>query len=198
MTKASKFMVALLLVCCLVGCNTTANPKAETLFSSATDNQSTPPAEYAPFSTAKSSDGGYIYRIYDGNTLVEEKYSFREPSCQYVTDTLIFVTVQTGTGRSTNWGFFYDFSSHTRSNTFYWVLDFTESKVITGDPDKVVVESIFADDYYFEFADFDQSLAHVADSIIYAVFTEDNSAVTVTYVVDGTYELATQTFQLPK
>lgn len=196
--KAYTILVALFLVCCLVGCNATTTQGVETSSPIATDNpnaQSTTPAEPMPFSITKSGNG-YVYRIYNKNILVEENFSAKEPTVHYITDSLIYVTVQTGTGQSTNWGFFYDYSSNRRSNTFIWVLDFTESKVVVGYPDKVVVQSIFDRDYYFEFTDFDQPLARVADAIISAVFSDDESTVTVTYIVDGSYDLVTQTFSL--
>ena len=41
----------------------------------------------------------------------------KEPACYYITDSLIHVTAQAGTGRSTNWGFFYDYAANKRSAT---------------------------------------------------------------------------------
>lgn len=198
--KVLTILVTLLLVCVLIGCQAVKKPKkTENQGTQATENtdiQSSMCEEHSPFSTTKA-DKGYIYRIYNKNVLIEEAYvAVKEPICHYITDSLIYVTVQTGTGQSTNWGFFYDYATNKRSETFQWVLDYTESKVITGHPDKVVVQSIFDNTYYLEITDFKQPLAGVADSILSACFSEDMTSVTVTYVVEESHNTATQTFSL--
>lgn len=151
--------------------------------------------ECEPFILTKA-EKGYCYQFYENKELIEEGILLKEPSINYVTNSLMCVIAQTGTGRSTNWGLFYDYSAENWSEKFRWILDYTEAKVIVGYPDKIVVRSIFDDSFYFEFSSFDQPISWVADSILTASFSNDESTVTVTYVVDGTYELATQVFSI--
>ena len=159
------------------------------------NTQHAAPGTYVPFSIEKV-DKEYIYRIYDDNVLADEGTSAREPICHYITDSLIYVSAQTGTGQSTNWGFFYDYVANRRSETFHWVLNYTESIVALGDPDKVIIRSIFDDTYYLEITAFEKAVAKVADGILSADFSKDMTTVTITYVVEDTYEKATQTFSL--
>lgn len=202
--KKLTILIALLLVCSLVGCKSTKpreteNPGVQTTTPKETENKDTQPIapeEHEPFSIVKT-DRGYIYRIYNNNVLVEEEYVARkEPQCHYLTDSIIHVTVQTGTGQSTNWGFFYDYATNRRSETFQWVLDYTESIVALGHKDRVVIRSIFDDCYYLEITDFENPIAMVADGILSAEFSEDMTTVTVTYIVEGSYDRVTQTYSL--
>ena len=145
--KFITLLISFLVICSLTACSV-ENTQTNTTISSERPSVATQGAtdiKYPPFSVVKSG-AGYMYRIYDDNTLVEENYSAREPKIHYVTDTMIYITVQTGTGQSTNWGVFYDYESNMRSNTFSWVLDYSESKVIIGEPDKIVIQSIFGND----------------------------------------------------
>lgn len=198
--KVLIILLALLLACSLVGCQMVEEPKETgnqgTQTTENTNMQHTVPEAYEPFSITKAGKG-YIYRIYNNNVLVEEEYvAVKKPACHYITDTLIHVTVQTGTGKSTNWGFFYDYAANKRSETFQWVLNYTESVVALGRRDKVVIRSIFDDTYYLEITEFEKPLAKVADGILSADFSEDMITVTITYVVDESYDTVTQTFSL--
>ena len=203
--KKLTILIALLLVCSFVGCKSskpreTENPGVQATTPKEAENkdtQPTAPEEHEPFSITKA-DLGYIYRIYNNNVLVEEEYVARkEPTCLYLTDSLIHVTVQAGTGRSTNWGFFYDYTTNKRSETFKHILGYTESLVATGRADRVIIQSIFDDSYYLEIADFEQPVAQIAADAMQDVdFSEDMTTVTVTYIVEGSYDRATQTYSL--
>ena len=193
--KKLTILIALLLVCSLVGCKTNKPKETENQGVQATtpketenkDTQPTAPEEHEPFSITKA-DLGYIYRMYNNNVLVEEEYvAIKEPQCHYLTDSIIYVTVQAGTGQSANWGFFYDYATNRRS----------ESLVATGSLDGVVIQSIFNDDYYLEITEFEQPVAQIAaDAMQDVEFSEDMTTVTVTYIVEGSYDRATQTYSL--
>ena len=206
--KVITTLIALLLVCSLASCQTTEKPKElQNPSIQDTESRNTHPTTIdgaedeeihstSPFSISKT-DKGYIYRIYNNNVLIEEQYvAVKEPACYYITDSLIHVTAQAGTGRSTNWGFFYDYAANKRSATFQWVLDYTKSLVALGHIDRVIVRSIFDNSYYLEIIDFERPIAMVADGILSADFSEDMTTVTVTYVVEDTYDIATQVFSL--
>lgn len=206
--KVITTLIALLLVCSLASCQTTEKPKElQNPSTQDTESRNTHPTTIdgaedeemhttSPFSISKT-DKGYVYRIYNNNVLIEEQYvAVKEPACYYITDSLIHVTAQAGTGRSTNWGFFYDYATNKRSATFQWVLDYTKSLVALGHMDRVIIRSIFDDSYYLEIIDFERPIAMVADGILSADFSEDMTTVTVTYVVEDTYDIATQVFSL--
>ena len=206
--KVLKTLILLLLVYSLVGCRTAENPKelqnpsAQDAESRNTQPTTTSAAESeaiqstSPFSISKANKG-YIYRIYNNNALIEEQYvAVKEPTCHYITDSLIYVTVQTGTGKSTNWGFFYDYAANKRSATFQWVLSYTKALVALGNKDSIIIRSIFDNSYHLEITDFEKPVAMVADGILSAEFSDDITTVTITYVTEGTYDLAIQSFSL--
>lgn len=203
--KKLTILIVLLLICSLVGCKSskpreTENPGVQATTPKEAENkdtQPTAPEEHEPFSITKA-DLGYIYRIYNNNVLVEEEYvAIKEPQCHYLTDSIIYVTVQAGTGQSTNWGFFYDYATNRRSETFRYILGYTESLVATGSLDGVVIQSIFNDDYYLEITEFEQPVAQIAaDAMQDVEFSEDMTTVTVTYITEGSYDRVTQTYSL--
>ena len=193
--KGLTILLTSLLVCGLAGCKAAETPnRAETQTAQIAESEGT--QKYEPFSINKA-DKGYVYRIYNNNVLIEEQYvAVKEPTCHYLSDSLIYVTVQTGTGKSTNWGFFYDYAANKRSETFYWVLNYTETIVALGKKDRVIIRSVFNDSYYLEIIDFEKPIANIADGILSAELSEDMTTVTVTYVVEDSYEIMTQTFSL--
>lgn len=191
-------VIVLFLLCNSSGCFAVKEQGVKDIVTEKTEVknlQVTDSVGFEPF-CIKKSEKGYVYQIYNDNALVEEGETRKEPTVQHVTDSVIYVAEQTGTGKSTNWGFFYDYSSNMRSDTFTWVLDYTETIVIIGNKDKLILRHIFDDTYYFEFTNFNQPLARIADSILDAVFLDDGVTIAVTYVTEGSRDIATQIFSL--
>ncbi|MBR2353482.1 MAG: hypothetical protein IKC69_03055 [Clostridia bacterium] len=140
----------------------------------------------------------YVYQLFDlqGN-LIEEIELAKEARIVAVDENIVCLTYQTGTGESTQWGFLYNAQTNQRSETFMWILDCTDEKVILGLPDGIEVRSIFDDTYYAKITDFEKDVATVADSVLFAEFVDGDNTIRVTYVEANTYELITELVKLP-
>lgn len=149
------------------------------------------------FLITKETSGEYRYQVFDTyGKIICEGVDWREPSIIMVNKDLLCFTMQTGTGLSTQWGFFYDYATGVKSEEFKWILDYNDSMVILGFPKKVVVRNIFDDAYRTELTAFQYPIADVADSILEARFSKNNDVVTVKYVAEGKVDIVSQEFIL--
>jgi len=144
-------------------------------------------------------DFKYVHQLFDcqGN-LVEEIELQKEATIDEVDEDVVCLTYQTGTGKSTQWGFFYNAQANIRSEKYMWILDYTDEKVILGLPDGIVVRSIFDESYYTKITDFEKIVAAVPDSVLDAQFADSDGTVSVTYAEADTYELITEHIKLPQ
>ena len=78
-------------------------------------------------------DGQYIYTVYGrGGEVIEHGESTRPPEIKMDGQLLTF-SLQTGTGASTQWGFFHDSANGVKSDTFTCIYDLPGSRVAYGD-----------------------------------------------------------------
>lgn len=166
-------------------------------------SQSTEPTQISHVTTTEryriTKDGfNFVYQIYDNQgNLVEKKELRKEPEIIGIGADIICLKYQTGTGQSTQWGFFYDFQQDQRSETFQWILDQTETKVILGNPEGVEIRSIFDDSYCVKVTEFKRIVANVPDSVLSAEFVDGDKIISVTYIEKDTYEKFTELITVP-
>lgn len=144
-----------------------------------------------------AQDGQYIYTVYgSGGETVEHGESTRPPEITLDRQLLTF-SLQTGTGASTQCGFFYDYVNGVKSETFTCVHDVQGGRVAYGDGQSVVVQDIFDPDAYRQtFSDFSPPLADIAEPILSAAFTQDGAELDVLYASGEDLHEETQRFLL--
>ncbi len=141
----------------------------------------------------------YQYEIFDKDSnVVKTETLSREPEICLLDNSLVKVTVQAGTGLSTQRGYFYDTQSNTFSETFYCIYDQADGKVAYGEAEKVVVADIFnPDNYYWELSNFKEGLADtVAEPIIRAEFLEGGNKLKVVYLAGPDHIETEEVFDL--
>lgn len=139
----------------------------------------------------------YTFRIFDSEgNIAKQGRCWRYPKISEVNDSTVLFTLQMGTGLSTQWGFFYDCENNIRSDKFYCIYDHADSIFAYGAPKKVIVRSIFSDDYYREFTEFENPLADCVEPILYAEFSDDAKTITITYLTGEDYREVSQDFSL--
>ena len=206
MKKCFAFTMVICLLIAMTACTAKDKPTPTTGSApdSTSNNGSTEPSTLPVVSTGEyyrilKDDFKYIHQLFDlqGN-LIEEIELQKEATIVAVNENIICLTYQTGTGKSTQWGFFYNVQTNKRSENFQWILDYTADKVILGLPEGIVVRSIFDNTYYAEITDFEKTVADVPDAILYAEFVDSDTTISVTYAEVDTYELITERVELPQ
>ena len=145
------------------------------------------------------SDFWYVH-ILDRNhdTVRIEGPFYKEPRVLIVSDNLLRITVQAGTGRGSIWGYYYDIEKDVSSQVFYWIYDQYDGMVAYGYVSKVIVRDIFDEGgYYLEIASFKEPFSpQTVEPIINVEFINDGRSVRVTYVTGAHYQEVTEVFDL--
>ena len=144
---------------------------------------------------------GYAYEIYDsdGNVIDAKEFMDREPRITMINDHLLQWITQAGTGTATNWGYYFDYSGNQKSQVFQCIYDASDTLVCHGggSPGVLVVENIFDKaQYELEIRAFAHDFSPAAEPILSAVFSEDSTKLTVTYLSGEDYEEVTEIFDL--
>lgn len=105
------------------------------------------------------------------------------PTVDMVNGELICFIFQAGTGRGTQWGYYYHVDCNQFSDVFYGICDRWENNVIYIDIDKVVIRDIFDQSkYYREFSQFSKPLSNAAEPIVNAEFINNGRQIRITYL----------------
>lgn len=134
------------------------------------------------------TDNGFQYMVYDNDqNVIEHGTSTRLPEIGFIDASTLRFSLQTGTGRSTQWGFYYDTATGRKSQMFSWVFDEYGGKIAYGEKGSIVVQSIFDEADRQVFSDFNPPLDAAPDAIISAEFSQDGKQLLVRYFApDGT------------
>ena len=148
------------------------------------------------------SNSQYYCTFYDKShqvVRVDGPYS-KIPKVSVVNDsnpTLLRLTIQTGTGIGTQYGYFYLVDEMKFSETFQSILDQSENLVAYIDKEKVVVRDIFDKTKYDkEISDFRDPFSNVAQPITNASFSDDSKTITVTYLTGDNFREVSETFEI--
>ena len=104
----------------------------------------------------QQADKTYSYEItdYKGRILDYKDNLTREPKRQIVSTDVVGISVQTGTGLSTNYATYFDLENSKISETFYYVLTAKDGYVVYGDyrdgEHFIVVQDIFDKEQYYK------------------------------------------------
>lgn len=146
------------------------------------------------------SSASYYYEIYDENGVTIEKSKMypKPPKLSMPNEHLVKCTYQTGTGLSTQWGFYYDTERDVLSRKFIGgIHDEYEDKIIYGGRYKLIVRNIFdKTDYYYEISTFKYPFAKTVEPFRNAEFIDGGSKIEVTYLTGENYEEVTEIIDL--
>ena len=108
------------------------------------------------------------------------------------------VSLQAGTGLSTRWTLYYAPETGTLSPSFYAVLDRQGDRLIhLYFSNQLEVRGLFDTEEGTILRHFSEPLSNAAESFVSAHFTEDDTAVVVTYLAGEDYHEVTETIPLP-
>lgn len=144
------------------------------------------------------SDNLYYYCIFDSERQAV-KYDGplnKKPHLSLVNNTVKF-TLQAGTGRGTQWGYYYDINKGIFSEIFGSIFDENNELVACSDVDKVIISNIFDKNlYYKEVSKFEKTLSEVAEPIIDVKFINDGKSIKITYLTGPDYQKLTEIINL--
>ena len=161
-----------------------------------TDTASTANTNNTPYTISTNEDLTYSYKIIanNGTVLFSDDCSPREPKISQISDNIFSVTIQAGTGRSTNWAVFCDIANAKTSETFQYVLGAQDNYVFyvefKDDHHLLVVQDIFDSSIYYKTYTL-QDCSSFADPMCELTFNSKGQA-TITYLT-GTETAISQT-----
>ncbi len=144
--------------------------------------------------TPTDSHFTYTYTVFgkSGNILFGSS-SMRKPNFQMISEDILRVYTQAGTGLSTRTNRYFNVEKELVSEEYTCVLNETDERIayvnFDGANYSLVVKDIFHGSYKKEFP-FDNIAANIVDPIISAEFSDDSKYITVTYFVGNNYETA--------
>ncbi len=150
----------------------------------------------------QQTDKTYSYEItdYKGRILDYEDNLTREPKRQKVSSDVVGISVQTGTGLSTNYATYFDLENSKISEIFYYVLSAKDDYVVYGDYRNgehfIVVQDIFDKEQYYKEYKLENVSPVAADFALGCEFDGDNNA-TITYLIGEEYNETKITIDIP-
>ncbi len=160
------------------------------------------PAKQAAYSVVQNEDQTYSYKIFDqkGNVLFGDDRCAQEPRIEKVTDRVYSVTVQAGSGLSTNWAVFCDAKNSRVSEPFHYVLmaqgDYVIYVARENEQTSIVVENIFDKAAYCKAYPL-SGCSDVAGDVVLGAQPAGEGTAEVTYLTGDDYTQATLTIQFP-
>lgn len=145
------------------------------------------------------SDNLYYCEIYDeNNNIVKSDGPFnRLPKISISDDNFVKLTVQAGTGISTQWGYYYDIKKDCFSRIFYSIFDEYNDRMIFRDKNKIIVRDIFdKTEYYYEIDSLKNSLSQSSEPFRKVQFVNDGESIEITYLTGNDYHEVTEVFNL--
>lgn len=155
--------------------------------------------EQSSFYKTTQCDFLYSYTIYnkDNNVVKIENDLPKQPHIIMVEDNLVRVTIQSGTGIGTQFGYYYDVENDQFSTIYQCIFDQCNGLVAHTSDGKVIIQDIFSNDgYYLEISEFQNKFSKVAYPFVDVKFSDDGKSVSVTYFSGEDYKKVYETFNL--
>lgn len=154
--------------------------------------------ERTKYYTITRNDNFYNYYIYDSNhNIVKREHKLsKKPNIAMTDSNLLKITVQAGTGKGTQWGYFYNINTNEFSDIYYCIYDQYKNKVAYGEVNKVIVTDIFVKDKCCELSSFKYGLAVSAQPILNAEFINNGTSIKISYLSDNDYEVVNEIFRI--
>ena len=187
----SIFVVALSLLLCLCGCK---NGNTQNI------NEDTAPVKNTVdsydiskfYKVIQKDDSTFDYNVFDTDgEILDSETSVRLPSFKATGDYLMQLSVQTGTGLSTNYAKYYDLKNRKTSETFHYVLTAKDNYVVCADYRNgkhiIIVQDIFdKEKYYYEY-ELENVSPVAADFAVDGNFNEKGN-ISITYLSGEDYK----------
>ena len=154
------------------------------------------------YTCTQNKDNSYSCQVLSqtGDVLFSEDNLRREPHAEELNDHTLGLTVQTGTGLSTNWAVYCDTQNGLTSEIFHYVLLAQEDYVVYADyqdgEHKIVVQNLFDKAQYYEEIPLTDCSPVAGDVVLSAKPDGDGYAV-VTYRKGSEYTETQLTISLP-
>ena len=181
-----KYLFVLLAVCIML-CSSACNAPSPT---TEADEVATISSFY---SISANEDMTYSYRIIDknGKVLFSDDHSPREPQIEQVSRDVYGVTIQTGTGLSTNWAVYCDVENSKVSETFQYVLMAQGNYVVYANYENgehsIIVQDIFDQSAYYQ-KQILENCSPVAGDVVVAARPNGDGVAVVTYLIGDDYK----------
>lgn len=140
----------------------------------------------------------YYYDLFDefGNIIKHECTFMDEPNISLISDSIVKVSVQSGTGRSTQWTYYYNVKDSLFSPVFYYTLNERANLVAYFDGQKIIIRDVFDDKKYYKEIELQKDLSKTTDPIENAIFSTDLKQITVFYVSGPDFQQTSEIINL--
>ena len=195
----SIFVVALSLLLCLCGCK---NGNTQNI------NEDTAPVKNTVdsydiskfYKVIQKDDSTFDYNVFDTEgEILDSETSVRLPSFKATGDYLMQLSVQTGTGISTNYAKYYDLKNSKTSKTFNYVLTAKDNYVVCADYRNgkhiIIVQDIFDKEKYYKEYELENVSPVAADFAVEGHFNEKGN-INITYLSGENYKETNYTIVL--
>ena len=120
----------------------------------------------------------------------------QEPEAEMASPDIVKVSVQSGTGASTKWTYYYDLSKNIFSPVYYYVLAEKGDTVVYFDGQQIVVTNMFDEKKLLKRVALKNKLAKCESPIETVAFIGDENKISVTYFSGESYKTITEIIDL--
>lgn len=139
------------------------------------------------FKIYQGDDYLYYYDLYDtDHKIVKTDCTFVKPvDISMLTDNVVAISLQTGTGIESRWTYYYDAEIVRFSDVFYSVLDAKSSMVVFATDKALTIQDIFDKEMYSKQVEFSDQLAQTESPFVSVKFANDMKNLIVQYESAG-------------
>ncbi len=121
----------------------------------------------------------------------------KQPKISMPNQDLLKVTIQSGTGLSTQWGFYYDIETDEFSQIFYSIYAEYDEKLAYRYGNTIIVRNIFdASRDYREISTFQYPLSETTEPFSSVKFLNHGNSIEISYLTGENYQVVTELFNL--
>ena len=144
-------------------------------------------------------DGLFSFAIYDKekNVVQLSEKRTKQPDITMISDNILCVTEQAGTGIATCSTYYYDVENNRLSDVYQAVLNQANGLVVYAEYNKIIICDIFGDnEFHQEIIDFSEPFSHAAFPFVGAELVDNATAICVTYLAGEEYTEISEIFKL--
>ncbi len=126
----------------------------------------------------------YYYELIDttGNIVTSQCTYMKEPNISYITEEIVKVSVQSGTGRKSQSVYYFNTEDKLISPTFEYVLNENANVVVYFDGEKLIACNMFNRNNYYKEIILKEQLSDVEEPINNVIFSNDDRQIVIEYV----------------
>ena len=152
------------------------------------------------YKVIQKDDSTFDYNVFDTDgEILDSETSVRPPYFKAIGDYLMQLSVQTGTGISTNYAKYYDLKNSKTSETFNYVLTAKDNYVVCADYRNgkhiIIVQDIFDKEKYYKEYELENVSPVAADFAVEGHFNEKGN-INITYLSGENYKETNYTIVL--